>query len=352
MEKNQKEMIKKMFLEDNMSVEEIASKLGFSKVFVKENLLMMGIEPSLSPDLIKKLVKNSKTKASEGVISKRTPKNKSGSIVATRLEIVKLLLEKGTSEKEIYEIFSDMPSDVIDLYIQYLKKHNIYVVSDSSSTAKEDKREITSDSVFGKRPEIIERRKSVYRLYGNKTQPEIARELGITLVTVENDIAFLRKNGIITIESEQEKKKTRRAQIIELYGILSVKQLAEKFGVSEDTIKEDISELEKNKQLNTKNVKERDRRRKAIPELRKKLYISEIANMFGVSTWTINQDIKWLKEHGLLDEKTEIRGRRSREKNKEIADRRKKVAELYGKKSLDEIASILNISMSTIRKRY
>ena len=350
---NRKKSINKMFLEDEMSVEEIASKIGISKKQVEEDLTMMGIDPNLPLALRKQLLENSKKRKNDDLESKSTSKTEVGGIIATRLKIAKLLFEKGISEDEICRIFSDIPQDVIDWHIQYVKNHNItgYEGIDIPEVTKAEKEE---KSAFGTRPNIIERRKAVYELVRkNKSEGEIASELGISIITVENDLSFLRKQGIIENKgTKQEQKEKRRKELIDLYGKLSIKQLAINFGVSEYTIIEDIKYLEKTGELNDKIPEEVKKRRQAIPELRKKFYVTEIAKMFGVSTWTINNDIRWLKKEGLIDETKEIRGRRSRKKVQSIEARRKRVASLYGKKTTEEIASLLGIGKSTVRKGY
>lgn len=350
---NRKKSINKMFLEDEMSVEEIASKIGISKKQVEEDLTMMGIDPNLPLALRKQLLENSKKRKNDDLESKSTSKTEVGGIIATRLKIANLLFEKGISEDEICRIFSDIPQDVIDWHIQYVKNHNItgYEGIDIPEVTKAEKEE---KSAFGTRPNIIERRKAVYELVRkNKSEGEIARELGISIITVENDLSFLRKQGIIENKgTKQEQKEKRRKELIDLYGKLSIKQLAINFGVSEYTIIEDIKYLEKTGELNDKIPEEVKKRRQAIPELRKKFYVTEIAKMFGVSTWTINNDIRWLKKEGLIDETKEIRGRRSRKKVQSIEARRKRVASLYGKKTTEEIASLLGIGKSTVRKGY
>lgn len=83
---NRRELIKKMFLEDDMSVEEIASKLGVSNAFVKEDLLMLGINPSHPKNLIKKLLEMEGKKRNynlEDIMS-----------LETRLKIADLLLKR------------------------------------------------------------------------------------------------------------------------------------------------------------------------------------------------------------------------------------------------------------------
>ena len=353
---NRKKAIKKKFLEDEMSVPEIAKDLGISEKQVKEDLTMMGIDPNLSIPLRKQLLENAKKRENDVSENKNTSKAETGGIIATRLKIANLLFEKGISEDEIYKIFSDIPQDVIDWHIQYVKNHNItgYEEVNNDTPKETEAPEEEEKSVFGTRPEIIERRKSVYKLIGKKkTTGEIASALGISRATVENDISFLKRKGIIEDNgTEHDRKEKRRRELISLYGKLSIKQLARRFEVAEITIKGDIKYLIETGQIEDETLEEVKRRRLAIPELRKKFYVSEIAEMFGVSTWTINNDIRWLKKEGLIDETEEIRGRRTRKKVEEIEVRRKKVASWYGKKTPEEMASLLGVGKSTVRKRH
>ena len=256
------------------------------------------------------------------------------------------------SEDEIYRVFSDLPQELISWYIQYVKAHNISEHEETDVPQEEKPKEVKG-IVFGKTPEIIERRKKVYELVGSKTEGEIASELGISVATVENDLTFLRRKGIIENKgTKKEQKEKRRAEIAKLYGKYSTTQLAEKFKVSEGTIIDDIEYLMRTGKLQEQDHEEVRRRRQAIPELRKKFHVTEIAKMFGVSTWTINNDIRWLKERGLIDETEEIRGRRSREKVASIEERRRKVAKWYGKKTSKEMASLLGVRVEIVRKRY
>ena len=350
---NRKKAIKKMFLEDEMSVPEIAEDLGISEKQVKEDLAMMGIDPKLPPILRKQLLENAKKRKNDVSENKNTSKTEVGGIIATRLKIANLLFEKGISEDEIYRIFSDIPQDVIDWHIQYVKNHNItgyegIGIPEATKPEKDEK------SVFGTRPNIIERRKAVYELTRKKkTEGEIASELGISIATVENDLVFLRKQGIIENKgTKQEQKEKRQQELKDLYGKLSIEELATRYKVAESTIRDDIKYLIETGQIEDETLEEVKRRRLAIPELRKKFYVSEIAEMFGVSTWTINNDIRWLKKEGLIDETEEIRGRRTRKKVEEIEVRRKKVASWYGKKTPEEMASLLGVGKSTVRKRH
>ena len=106
-------------------------------------------------------------------------------------------------------------------------------------------------SVFGARPNIIERRKAVYKLAREDKQGlEIASELGISITTVENDLAFLRHNGILKNTGIRQKRKEERLQeLIGLYGKISIKDLAERYGVAINTIRDDINDLIKEGKL-------------------------------------------------------------------------------------------------------
>ena len=353
---NRKKAIKKKFLENEMSVPEIAEDLGISEKQVKEDLTMMGIDPKLPPILRKQLLENAKKRKNDGSKSKNTSKAETGGIIATRLKVANLLFEKGISEDEIYGIFSDIPQNVIDWHIQYVKNHNItgYEEVNNDTPKETEAPEEEENSVFGTRPNIIKRRKAVYELTRKKkTAGEIASELGTSIATVENDLVFLRKQVLIEDKgTKQEQKEKRQQELKGLYGKLSIKELSARYEVAESTIKNDIKYLIETGQIEDETLEEVKRRRLAIPELRKKFYVSEIAEMFGVSTWTINNDIRWLKKEGLIDETKEIRGRRSRKKVQSIEARRKRVASLYGKKTTEEIASLLGIGKSTVRKGY
>lgn len=56
-------------------------------------------------------------------------------------------------------------------------------------------------------PELVKRRKKVVDLYNNgKSIKEIARKLGVSIVTIKRDINYLRVKGIIEIEPDVEPK--------------------------------------------------------------------------------------------------------------------------------------------------
>ena len=290
---NRKRKIKKMFLEDGLSPDEIASNLKIDKKQVKEDLIMMGIDPDLPPDLRRQLIERKQERKNAELKSEKPIGSNADGIIATRLKIANLLFVKGVPEDKIYDIFSDISPDVIDWHIKYVRNHKIsgYEGIDIALPSESTPPERKQNSVFGTRPDIIEGREKVDE--------------------------------------------------------------AERYGIAESTIEDTIKYLIKTGQIEDNIPKEVIRRRLSIPELRKKFYVSEIAEMYGVSIRTINDDIRWLKERGFLD--TDLRGRRSRKKVEEIEARRKRVASLYNKgkgKDSKEIASILGISKSTARKGY
>lgn len=98
------------------------------------------------------------------------------------------LLEQNMSYEEIADLLG---IDLIDV-INYV----------------EEKR---GKSVFGTRPNIIKRRKAVYELVRKKkTSGEIASDLGISIITVENDMVFLRKQGLIESRGTKQEQKEKR----------------------------------------------------------------------------------------------------------------------------------------------
>ena len=77
-----------------------------------------------------------------------------------------------------------------------------------------------------------------------------------------------------------------------------------------------------------------------------KMNKNNIAKMLGVSVGTISNDIKFLREQGMIQGKTPIL--LSSERQESLDKRRKKVLELYGKKSIKEIADLLGVSETLV----
>ena len=102
------------------------------------------------------------------------------------------------------------------------------------------------------------------------------------------------------------------------------------------TILADILHLTKTGKIENLTKNKIEQRRKIVASLYGENYISELAEMLGVSTTTINDDIRVLKREGVLDNKRELRGRKTKKKQMELRERRKKVASLYGRKSKEE----------------
>ena len=358
---SRKEKIKTMLLNDKMSIEEIASKLGVSTSLIKEDLLMMGIAPNLPSNLSKKVLQqNSESNASSyngrkkaSTKKQREPKQKqASSILETRNEIA-TFYRSGMPIEEIYEAFSDISPEIIDKHIRFIEEHDImgeYKEStDDTIQGKKPKKDF-DDKEWGRTPEIRKRRINIYRLYGKMTKAEIAKELGVSIATISADMVQLRKIGVITSNVKYSKKRNRREEIKKLYSTMSIDELAERFGVARTTILADILHLTKTGKIENLTKNKIEQRRKIVASLYGENYISELAEMLGVSTTTINDDIRVLKREGVLDNKRELRGRKTKKKQMELRERRKKVASLYGRKSKEEIAEILGVSLNSVAR--
>ena len=358
---SRKEKIKTMLLNDKMSIEEIASKLGVSTSLIKEDLLMMGIAPNLPSNLSKKVLQqNSESNASSyngrkkaSTKKQREPKQKqASSILETRNEIA-TFYRSGMPIEEIYEAFSDISPEIIDKHIRFIEEHDImgeYKESTDDTIQGKKPKKDSDDKEWGRTPEIRKRRINIYRLYGKMTKAEIAKELGVSIATISADMVQLRKIGVITSNVKYSKKRNRREEIKKLYSTMSIDELAERFGVARTTILADILHLTKTGKIENLTKNKIEQRRKIVASLYGENYISELAEMLGVSTTTINDDIRVLKREGVLDNKRELRGRKTKKKQMELRERRKKVASLYGRKSKEEIAEILGVSLNSVAR--
>ena len=104
-------------------------------------------------------------------------------------------------------------------------------------------------NIARKDPKKEARLEQVAELYGKMTQKEIARELGVSIGTISSDIVELKQRGKIEASSKRinvlsttKRKaiKDRRTQIADLYGTISTPEIAEKLGFSIPTIENDI----------------------------------------------------------------------------------------------------------------
>ena len=163
------------------------------------------------------------------------------------------------------------------------------------------------------------------------------------------DINFLIENGIIkenTEELDPEDIRKRRREVARLYGKVPIEQLAENFGVSESTIKRDIADLV------AKGIIKRDQdgrinnRRTEVARLLGTMNERDIAKELNVSKGTIDADIRFLREQGIIKEKAPIL--LSLKKKQEMKQRREQIVTIYnenrGKITVKQIANLLGIS--------
>ncbi len=214
---------------------------------------------------------------------------------------------------------------------------------------------------------IEERRKKVEKLYIDKTQKEIADELGVSPITIERDINFLRREGKIDDgqtrmksikqrERRKDKVEVRKKQIQNLYELGKTQtEIAKELHVSQPTVSNNIKQLKKEgilieelRKSKKRHIPRTNRRKEQI----KLLYEAgktqmEIAKELHVSQPTVSNNIKELKKEGKIPKLPEkkIKQQEIREKTKE------RVKELYIEgKTYTEIANELGVSTATINR--
>lgn len=216
-----------------------------------------------------------------------------------------------------------------------------------------------------KQERVRARRERVVRLYGKKNMKEIAEELGVSPATISNDVSFLKAKGIIEYDKTTEEQETiikeRRRKVTRLWfnGTQDKKEIAERLGVSVSDIIKDIKYLrargiieskgktrtKKNKKRK-KEIEARKARREEVAKMYGKKPAKEIARELKVSVTTICSDIKFLRKQGIIADDKANNSRANRKERME--ERRKKVALSYEKKTPNEIAEELGVSVSTI----
>lgn len=164
------------------------------------------------------------------------------------------------------------------------------------------------------------------------------------------DIRFLVEHGIIekiTERTESEEERKRERQLSELYGKLSYKELAEKFGVSVSTIKREINYLIAKGIIKRKSAVNIENRRAEVAKMFGKMNRRDMAKKFGVSVETIESDITFLRKQGIITTRMPLIV--SSEKKEEIEQRRRQIIRIHnenrGKITVKEIASLLGISL-------
>lgn len=156
---------------------------------------------------------------------------------------------------------------------------------------------------------IANRRAEVARLFGTMNERDIAKELNVSKGTIDADIRFLKRQGIIEKESrviilskeKQKQIKERRERFESIYNSskekLTVKQIADLLGISYTIAYRDFEILKKEgrlKNFDEENVQEEEQAHdKRSPELEKRIKI-------------IYQKIMSLYKEGKINEAKEL----------------------------------------------
>lgn len=381
---NRNDVISDLYIRGK-SLEEISTFLGISVDLVKEELLSMGVHYSLDR------VKGIEILSKRSEIKRRIALRESKYGIEIRRREVARLHDEGKKGKEIAETLG-ISFDTVLKDITYLiqngvietkrtiRRKEVIRLYKEGKSIKEISEELRvsvptirkdieyliangfikqQDGEEKSKKEILEdRRERVLVLYGQgKNLREMAQELGVSTTTVYNDVSYLKRNGRIEgkeekpkmekINKREEKVNERREKVAILYNKgESVEQISKRLGEPISTVYDDITYLGENGiiQLRTDDKKQKiSERRNRIAKLYKSgKTLKDIANELGVSTSTVNSDIQYLRENGIIQLRTG-------NKESEATERREKVAKLYNSgKTLKEIAQEVGISISTV----
>ena len=368
--------IRSLFLDYDLEVGEIASLKGISEALVNEDLLSMGIIPSLKGQVAAYSKNNGQvqvdeqTKADEvsdeaDEVSKIIAEYKGAEdSLQERRRKIAILYRAGISIDTIYKVFKTISSRIIDKDIEFIEEH-----------------ELNEDSmVLNSKSEAVSlRRQVVAILCGKINKRDIAREIGVSLSTVYDDLDFLRERGMIANESPQSKNivipsieevnrlHERRMEVARLCGTISYSGIGRMLGVSKETVSDDvkylismgiISEEEIERRKNERKNPTIEERMKQIEELHGKMTQKQIASKLGISQATVSYYVKKLVQMGRIKKGTKRLYIPSSTRKRRIEERRQQVAELYrkmtsqgdAKKIAEQIAKETGASKPTIER--
>lgn len=308
--------VKKYFLDDMMSADEIAEKLKISKKLVLEHMDMMGLSEDYRKQVSEKVPESAenenessitrganstedadKSVSPEITIQPKEFEESAESMGNRRNQIMILIYEQGIEPEKIYEIFSDIPHDVIERDIRYVERHENagLVMSLRSSHVQTRSKKYERNSGFDtpEDQQAVSEQTTVSEQTANK-QAE-AKE-------VESAGKSSQENNVSAEE--------RRNEVAELIRTteLDHKGIAKQLGVSVDIVNGDIKYLSRNgiitkEEINTWKRRRRigketadtiDIRRRKIEELVKNTNLTrnEIAEQLGIKPPIVNSDIK------------------------------------------------------------
>ena len=432
--------VKKYFLDDMMSADEIAEKLKISKKLVLEHMDMMGLSEDYRKQVSEKVPESAenenessitrganstedadKSVSPEITIQPKEFEESAESMGNRRNQIMILIYEQGIEPEKIYEIFSDIPHDVIERDIRYVERHENAglamslrsshvqtrskkyernsgfdtpedqqavseqtaseqtTVSEQTANKQAEAKEVESAGKSSQENNVSseERRNEVAELIRTTELDHkgIAKQLGVSVDIVNGDIKYLSRNGIITKEEINTWKRRRRIgketadtidirrrKIEELVKNtnLTRNEIAEQLGIKPPIVNSDIKWLIIHGKILQEDLQKNrayiDRRNKIAELIRTtNLTRNEIIEQLGINPQMLNNDIKWLKKHGILKAKEidEWRSRRKQQgkrENSEITERRSRVAEMVRTTDLSpkEIAQQLEVVYFTI----
>ena len=249
--------------------------------------------------------------------------------VISRKERKEKVLELFNEGAEIEEIAKRLDVAVVTIN-KYIKE-----LIDEGKVQKRERKNIKKE----------ERKKKTLELYNEGANiEEIAKRLNISDVTIYKYIKELGKEGKIQRrERKKIKKEEKKKKTLELYN-KGIKDIAERVGVSTETINTYIKELEgEGKVQRRKKNKKEENKEKTLELYNQGIHIEEIAKRLNMSHVTINKYIRELEKEGKVQKR--------KERNIKKKENKEKTIELYNEGiDIKEIAKRLNTSHVTINK--
>ena len=325
---------------EGKTAKEIAEEIGVSIQIVYQDIHILVEEKRIVKRERKSLTRSKKTKRIEQVAKRRE-------------EVVRLYNEGKTVDEISKKIGVSIATIYSDIKVLVEEKT---IVKNTRRRTQDEKPEKTK----GRKKEIqkraAKRREEVARLYNEgKNVKEIAEELGVTIVTVYNDIKVLEAEEKIERHKIKRKKNTakltkRREEIARLYNEgKTPKEIAEKLGISLTVVYRDLKELENEEKIKRRKreVGERKRKNSNSPKINKSKKIEELFSK-GKSYGEIADEL----DMSIIDVMRYLQQIKDVKEEKRInGDRKTNVKILYEEgKKISDIAKKLNISEVLVRE--
>lgn len=228
-------------------------------------------------------------------------------------------------------------------------------------------------------PEDIRKRKrEVAKLYGKVPIEQLAENFGVSESTIKRDIADLVAKGIIKRELDT-RITNRRANVARLFGTMNKRDMARELKVFKGTIDADIRFLKRQGIIEEKShvvilskekqkqIKERRERFESIYNSSKeKLTVKQVADLLGIPYTVAYRDFRILKRDGRLinfdeediQEEKQAEDKRNPELEKRIKIIYQKIISLYKEGKIDRAKELLRLLGERInfnddeRKKY